>query len=567
MKHFILLTLFLCMFNLRLAAQSYHPGNEELLGSGLPLVEIATEGGVEPTCEVIYAPEGCMGVGITNKTKVPSRMTITQGNELLYDSGEYEENASGLLLSFRGNTSAALSDKKPYKLKLQKKADLLFRDDSLYNDKEWGLLKCENEKFLNTLVGFKVNEMVGLQWTPHFMYVNVVINGDYKGVYMLMETVKDSKARLSVDKNSGYIIEYDAYWWNEDLCLPAGQFFSWSSMRYTFKYPDSKDITQEQIDFIQSRVEEMENAVTAGNYDEYIDVPSFAAWLIAHDILGDVDGCGSNIFLTLSDSVSTTKFQMGNIWDLDNIELADDNWAIIHSMYGFYFEWLFRSKNKMFMETYKNLWNELSPLLVDEMNHFLDDFLASQEGQGLNACMQYDALRWGYDPGTLSAEIEKHKGWFTNRKAWLDEHSTDIRSPWNIYTATFDNADAWEKVYAYVQNNNGESIMEPLGKWPGTELGKDEETGLYHIIIEDIRMPENIIFNDGSMEEDTIAGVNKTETYKFVNNKTYIYNNLSAIRDIQQKKRDSIIYTIQGQRVRKAVKGLYILNGKVVFAK
>ena len=69
------------------------------------------------------------------------------------------------------------------------------------------------------------------------------------------------------------------------------------------------------------------------------------------------------------------------------------------------------------------------------------------------------------------------------------------------------------------------------------------------------------------MEEDTIAGVNKTETYKFVNNKTYIYNNLSAIRDIQQKKRDSIIYTIQGQRVRKAVKGLYILNGKVVFAK
>ena len=33
-------------------------------------------------------------------------------------------------------------------------------------------------------------------------------------------------------------------------------------------------------------------------YLKYIDVPSFAAWLIAHDILGDSDGCGSNIFLT-----------------------------------------------------------------------------------------------------------------------------------------------------------------------------------------------------------------------------------------------------------------------------
>ena len=206
--------------------------------------------------------------------------------------------------------------KNPFKIKLQKKADLLFRNGNSYKDKEWGLLKCSGNIYLNSLVGFKVNEMAGLQWTPCFLYVNVVINGDYKGVYMLMETVKDSKTRLSIDKDNGYIIEYDAYWWNEDLSLPAGQFFMWNSMRYTFKYPDADDITQEQVDYIQGRVEEMENAVTAGNYDEYIDVPSFAAWLVAHDILGDIDGCGSNIFLTLYNSELETKFQMGNIWDL-----------------------------------------------------------------------------------------------------------------------------------------------------------------------------------------------------------------------------------------------------------
>ena len=562
------------MFSLMIVAQDYHPGKEKLLASGLPLVEIETVGGEEPACEVVQAPEGCMGIGITNKTKVPSRMTITKGKDLLYDSGEYEKDVSGLLLSFRGNTSAALSDKKPYKIKLQKKADLLFRDDKFYNDKEWGLLKCEKGKFLNSLVGFKVNEMAGLQWTPSFMYVNVVINDDYKGVYMLMETVKNSKSRLSVDKDSGYIIEYDAYWWNENLSLPAGMFFKWNSMRYTFKYPDADDITQEQTDFIKGRVEEMENSITAGNYDQYIDVPSFAAWLLAQDILGNGDGCGSNILLTLYDSDEETKFQMGNIWDMDGIEETVDFWAAVHYIYGFYFEWLFGSDNKMFMETYKKKWSELSPILVDEMNRFLDDFSNSEQGLGIAACMQYDAHRWGYTSKTLSAEIENNKQWFTNRKLWLDEHCADIRSPWKIYTATFYNVDAWEKVYAYVENDNGKVVQKPLGDWPGTELRKNEETGLYNVMIEDIRMPESIVFNDGTIEDSSIVGVNKTEIYIFENNKEYNYNkdynnnNLLAISNIQQREqKESIIYNLNGQRVRNAVKGLYILNGKVVLMK
>jgi hypothetical protein len=568
MRRFLLLTLLLYMSVLIIVAQDYHPGNEKLLVSGLPLVEIVTEGGEEPTCEAILAPQGCMGVGITNKTKVPSRMTITQGEELLYDSGEYEKDGSGLLLSIRGNTSAALSPKKPYKIKLQKKADLLFRGDNFYNDKEWGLLKCEYGKFMHSLVGFKVNEMAGLQWTPHFMYVNVVINGDYKGVYMLMETVKNSKSRLSVDKNSGYIIEYDAYWWNEDLCLPAGKFFKWNSMRYTFKYPDADDITQEQTDFIQGRVEEMESSITAGTYDQYIDVPSFAAWLLAQDILGNGDGCGSNIFLTLYDSGEETKFQMGNIWDMDGIEETVDFWAAVHYIYGFYFEWLFGSDNKMFMETYKNQWSELSPILVDEMIRFLDDFSNSEQGLGIAACMQYDAHRWGYASGTLSTEIDKHKRWFTNRKHWLDEQSADIRSPWKIYTASFDNGGVWEKVYAYVQNKKGKAVLKPLGDWPGMELRKNEETGLYIVTITDIRIPESIIFSDGTIEENSVIGVNKTETYEFVNDKVYTFDIQLAIRNIQQKEqRESIIYNLTGQRVKKAEKGLFIINGKVVLVK
>ena len=259
---------------------------------------------------------------------------------------------------------------------------------------------------------------------------------------------------------------------------------------------------------------------------------------------------------------------------MDGIEETVDFWAAVHYIYGFYFEWLFGSDNKMFMETYKKKWSELSPILVDEMNRFLDDFSNSEQGLGIAACMQYDAHRWGYTSKTLSAEIENNKQWFTNRKLWLDEHCADIRSPWKIYTATFYNVDAWEKVYAYVENDNGKVVQKPLGDWPGTELRKNEETGLYNVMIEDIRMPESIVFNDGTIEDSSIVGVNKTEIYIFENNKEYNYNkdynnnNLLAISNIQQREqKESIIYNLNGQRVRNAVKGLYILNGKVVLMK
>ena len=107
----------------------------------------------------------------------------------------------------RGNTTAR-AKKKPYKIKLQKKADLLLRgDDEKYGDKDWLLILDES---LSAKTGFKLNELAGMQWTPSYQYVNLILNGEYKGLYMLCESVERNKScRLNVDK-SGYIFEYDA---------------------------------------------------------------------------------------------------------------------------------------------------------------------------------------------------------------------------------------------------------------------------------------------------------------------------------------------------------------------
>ena len=55
----------------------------------LPVLHIETVNGEIPTCTVVYAPEGCLGVSITDNAYVPGRMTVTLKGDTLYDSKEY----------------------------------------------------------------------------------------------------------------------------------------------------------------------------------------------------------------------------------------------------------------------------------------------------------------------------------------------------------------------------------------------------------------------------------------------------------------------------------------------
>ena len=79
---------------------------QEILDLGMPLMEITTVNEEEPSFIGIFAPEGCIGKTITQVTKVPGRVKITIGNEVVYDSGDYEEDVSGMRINIRGNASA-----------------------------------------------------------------------------------------------------------------------------------------------------------------------------------------------------------------------------------------------------------------------------------------------------------------------------------------------------------------------------------------------------------------------------------------------------------------------------
>lgn len=411
----LVVLLFLLSFGISYA-QVENISKDELLNIGLPVLEITSVDEELPTCDIVYGkPYGVDAYSITNASKVPGRLTISTKDNVLYDSGEYIEGKNGMTFKIRGNTSG-LSNKKPYKIKLQKKADLLCRNDKKYENKNWVLIYDKN--YLGK-IGLKVNELMGLQWTPAFEYVNVMINGKYQGLYMLLESVeRDKDSRINVSK-SGYLFEYDMYWWKEDLYVQIDTYLPWK-MYYTFKYPESEDMTEAQLAYFKEMITAVEASINDGTYPNYIDLKSFASWILAHDILGTADGSGSNIYLTKYDDKESSKVMMANMWDFDSIIQKTSDWSSVHSM--FYFKYLFNNKqNNSFKRAYRKRWDEVSQTIFNELNSFLDEFVQSEEAPALDTSADLDDQLWKWNIRNCSVQtiVNIFRQYLENKQAWL----------------------------------------------------------------------------------------------------------------------------------------------------
>lgn len=386
---------------------------------GFARLHIETVGGEEPTCDFVFPPEGGFGISITNATKVPGRMVMTLGGDTLYDSGEYEKGVSGMTIKIRGNTSVYWWNLRPYKLKLQKKADLLLRNDGVnHKDKNWVLLH-EGFFTLHAMVGQMVSRLLDMPWTPSYRYVMVYLNGRYLGFYMLCESVEQNvSARVDVDKDCGYIFERDAYWWNEDLWFADAD-----GRQYTFKHPDPDEVLPAQVDYLKAQVDTMLERIGEGRYADVIDCESFARWLLAHDILGSYDSGGANIYLTRHDTLPDTKMMMGPLWDFDSNFRCTTDFARIHTDPFFIYPKLTESSDNSFARSYCELWSRYKDRLFSQIDSMLAAYPASAEGQALQRARTYDSIQRIYADTlpVVSVNIEECRAWFRERKEVLQQ--------------------------------------------------------------------------------------------------------------------------------------------------
>ena len=401
----------------------------EVEQAGLWVVEITTLNAEEPQGEMIIHPLQPDNINFTYSNIVPCQIVVTLAGDTLFDSGPYVQDVSGATIRINGNTTAYYSNKlnMPYKLKLEKKDDMLCRgDNQRFADKNWRLLK--DATTLNTVIGLKISQLIGMQWTPAYVPCNVIINGDYRGCYLLIETVRrNNSCRIATDKLTGYIVERDPYWWKEEKWFQTPWFENSNTYRWTWKYPDQEDVTIEKEQYISQYISDAEQAISDGGYGAYIDVESFAKWLLAHDILGTFDSGGSNMYFKKYDETDESLLEMPCLWDFDsNFRMTAGTFSRLHTSPNSYFDALLANHDKSFAKAYVRLWDEKKDELQQQIIAFINDYRASDECKALDNSRKLYNKRWGYTYSNVNSNINVALKWMQTHIGLLGENIETI---------------------------------------------------------------------------------------------------------------------------------------------
>lgn len=233
-----------------------------------------------------------------------------------------------LEIKARGNFTRTAFAKKPFKLKLGAKQSML----GMSKSKHYAILAHadDNKGYLRNFTGFNLGQRIGLPWTPSQQPVEVVINGDYRGLYFLTESIRVGDGRVPIEElddnvsdpalvSGGYIVELDNYDDDNQIRMEEkGQAQGYKDMlRVTFDTPE--EYSSLQLRFITDQFTAMNDLIGENSDDlwSYMDLDDAARYYIVEEIISHVEAYHGSTYL-YRDRGEGQKWHFSPLWDCGN---------------------------------------------------------------------------------------------------------------------------------------------------------------------------------------------------------------------------------------------------------
>jgi len=463
-----------------------------LSDSNLPIVVIETDGGVnipdEPkvsgTMKIIWHQDGSRNC-----------MTDINNPDFLNYNGR-------IGIEMRGSSSQTMLNKKPYALETREDDDISNRNVSLLG------MPTENDWVLNSLafdqtgmrdvLAYELSNRLG-QYASRSVYCEVVINGDYKGLYAFMEKIKPDDDRVNIEKmdetcnqypevTGGYITKADKTTGGDPIAWTmqgyGGGWWGWeNNTDFIHHYPKPADITNAQSNYILSVFNDLAGVANRHDIDiatgipSVIDIPSFIDFMMIAEFTSNVDVYSLSTFFHKD---RNGKLRAGPVWDY--------NLAFGYDAFGNrsgYDVWQFNNQDNNGPKFWKDLfdtdafrcyfakrWFELTeprqPLNYDFVCSRIDEIDAL-----IAEAIPRDNQRWN-QMGQHAQYVNNMKNWLQQRINWLNQHIGSYEGcsdvdvpPWVISKIHYHPLDWWnidgDKLEFIEITNNGDATVDLTG--------------------------------------------------------------------------------------------------------
>lgn len=376
---------------------------------------------------------------VTKETYVNSSISLVNTEE------EFTLNNVSSKFKGRGNSSFS-APKKGYKIKFDKKQSLFGHA----SNKHWVIIACalpSDATMYRNYLAYSIGREVldGIEYTTTTELINVYINREYRGVYLLCEHVRVDKGRVDIDSDygvndTGYLIEYDAFASGRENV----DYFKVPGVKYRFtvhspdpgEYASEGKITKEaykqQIAFIKDYVTQVYTAALNGDYETFsslVDVDSFVDMYILHELFKNADTGWSSFYLYKKPG---GKLYAGPAWDFDSTTTSTRGDKTPEGIYvaGSVIDTADYVASELYISLYQTesfkqavitRWREISSQIESFINNTLNDemYETNKEAMGKNFAMYENKTQETAENDWLN-DISALKQWLLSRIEWLN---------------------------------------------------------------------------------------------------------------------------------------------------
>ncbi|MEM8556758.1 MAG: CotH kinase family protein [Bacteroidota bacterium] len=398
------------------------------------------------------------GIEIPDEPKIPARLGVIDNaegarNHLADPFSGYD---GAIAIEVRGATSQ-LFPKKAYGFETREadgsnnNVELL----GLPRENDWVLHGPYSDKSLmRNAVAFALARATG-RYASRARFCEVVLNGTYLGVYLLLEKIKRDDARVDIaklnedenegdDLTGGYILKIDKHVGSDALSWPSAFNTASYSVRYQYDYPAPDAITSQQRAYIRGVIDGFEILMAGPDFDDpetgyaaVIDVGSFVDFFLVTELTRNVDGYRISTYLHKDKDSNGGRVRMGPVWDF-NLAIGNANYDRGDDVTGYQVEmddtafsvpfwWRRLLESSAFTRAVVARWEELrrGPYHPDTLDALIDTQAALLDEAQARNFAQWPVLGEYVWPNpfvgqTYDDEVAYLRTFLRDRGAWLD---------------------------------------------------------------------------------------------------------------------------------------------------